>query len=84
MNYKGYINLKDMDLQECYDSPLDIITQMANQIMADMENGVVKAVNNVGINIKHIRQLILKQEGPANIKLLTEALVNMKTVKEGR
>lgn len=33
---------------------------------------------------KHIRQLILKQEGPANIKLLTEALVNMKTVKEGR
>lgn len=51
MNYEGYIKLQDMDLQECYDSPLDIITQMANQLMADMENGVVKAVNNVGINI---------------------------------
>ena len=48
----GYTKLIEMDLQNCYDSPIDaIVKNMEIQAAQAFDNEVIRAVHEVGIKV---------------------------------
>ncbi len=52
MDNSGYTKLEEMDLQNCYDSPIDaIVKNMEIQAAQAFDNEVIRAVHEVGISV---------------------------------